>query len=90
MREILQAACTDKERGLGLSPDQLTEAAADGLIAHAQGDARIALGASSATGAANRNEGGATLIFTAARLTLALEGCVVFPRSLSVGRPFPS
>jgi putative ATPase len=45
MREILQAACTDTERGLGLSPDCLTAAAADGLIAHAQGDARIALGA---------------------------------------------
>ena len=45
MREILQAACADTQRGLGLSADQLTEAAADGLIAHAQGDARIALGA---------------------------------------------
>ena len=45
MREILQAACADTERGLGLSPGQLTDAAADGLIAHAQGDARIALGA---------------------------------------------
>lgn len=45
MRKILDRACQDKERGLGLSADVMTDAAAEAIVGHAQGDARIALGA---------------------------------------------
>ncbi len=44
MAEILERASCDPERGLGLAPEDLSPTARDALIAHAQGDARIALG----------------------------------------------
>lgn len=44
MGKILDRACRDEERGLGLAADGLSETAREALVAHAQGDARIALG----------------------------------------------